>query len=111
MTTVSAVMRRSYTADMFADLGLPPHARTYDKPVTTLTFDGVLTAAEQEAVWARMESADDADQGRRANLRADRDAVLTAADPTTLDEALAMIALLRTAVVDGLNYVLGDTGL
>lgn len=82
MTAISAVMRRSYFVAMFADLTDVAHTRTFDKPtgVTTLTFDGDLDEATAEAIWARMESTDDADQARRAVLRADRD-VLAADDP------------------------------
>lgn len=65
---------------MFADLTSVPHVRDYAKPVTTLTFDAALDAATVDAIWARMESTDDADQARRADLRADRDA-LAADDP------------------------------
>lgn len=68
---VAAVMRRSYTADMFADLTDIPHARTWDRVtgVTTLTFDADLDAATVQAIWAQMESTDDGDQARRAALR------------------------------------------
>lgn len=77
MTTVSAVMRRSYSPTMFDDLNLPAHTRAWDKPtaVTTLTFVGELTDAQVDAVWARMESTNDADQAARAVLRADHDAL------------------------------------
>jgi hypothetical protein len=75
VNVVSAVMKRTYTVDMFDDLNVPPHVRTYVKPVTTLTFDEDLTDEQRAAVWARMESADDGDQARRAELRADRDAL------------------------------------
>ena len=82
MTTISATMTRSYTPDMFADLTDVPHARTFDRPsgVTTLTFDGTLSPEVEAAIWSRMESRDDADQLRRATLRADRNA-LAADDP------------------------------
>ena len=82
MTTIAATMTRSYTPDMFDDLTDVPHVRTFDRPsgVTTLTFDGVLPPEVEHAIWARMESRDDADQSRRATLRADRDA-LPADDP------------------------------
>ena len=72
MTSVAAVMRRIYTADMFADLNVPSHVRTWDKAtgVTTLTFAGELDPATVDAIWSRMESRHDADQQQRAALRA-----------------------------------------
>lgn len=111
MTTVSAGMRRSYTAGMFDDLGLPAHTRTWDKAtgVTTLTFAEALTSEQAEQVWARMESADDVDQAARASLRALRDATEDAPTPTTLEDALAQVGLLRSAVVGALTYWLGPT--
>lgn len=110
MTTVSAVMARSYTPDMFDDLELPPHTRDRDPVtrVTTLVFDADLTPEQAGAVWARMESIDDVDQARRAGLRAGRDALAGAEDPASLEEALALIAMLKAAVVDSLDYWLGE---
>lgn len=73
MTSVVAVMRRSYTVGMFDDLtGGLVCTRTLDKAtgITTLDFDGDLTNEQVDAVWARMESKDDADQAQRAALRA-----------------------------------------
>lgn len=98
MTTIAAVMRRSYTAGMFDDLDVPPHTREYVKPVTTLTFTPDLTPTQAAQVWTRMESTDDVDQAKRANLRALRDAVVAA--PT-----LENVAALATA---NANYLLGD---
>lgn len=82
MTTISAVMRRTYTPTMFDDLTDVLHTRAFDKAtsITTLTFDGDLEPAVSDAIWARMESRDDVDQAKRAALRADRDA-LAAGDP------------------------------
>lgn len=96
MSTIAAVMRRSYTADMFDDLAAVPHLRAWDKAtgVTTLTFDGVLDENTTHAIRARMESTDDTDQASRTGLRVDRDA-LTDDDP------------LRRLY----DYVLGDAGL
>lgn len=87
-TVVVAPMRRSYTSAMFDDLlpvGVVVVSRAVGKPAWTLTFCGTapgpaLDEATVAAVVARMESTDDADQSRRATLRADRDA-LVADDP------------------------------
>lgn len=100
MTTIAAVMRRSYTADMFDDLTDVPHARSWDKAtgVTTLTFDADLDEQTTAAIRDRMTSKDDDDQAARANLRVLRDAV--EADPT-----LANVAAL---VVANTNYGLGE---
>lgn len=99
MTTVVAVMARSYTPAMFDDLTDVEHARTFDKPtgVTTLTFDGDLDAETAAAIWARMESASDADQANRANLRV----LLAAAEATELD-AVGELA------VAAMHYWLGE---
>ena len=82
MTTIAAVMARSYIPEMFADLTDVPHTRTFDRPsgVTTLAFDGTLSTEDEHAIWARMESRNDVDQAKRATLRADRDA-LPVGDP------------------------------
>lgn len=98
MTSISAVMARSYSPDMFADLGLWP-VREWDKAsgVTTLVFDGDLDAPIVAAIRARMTSRDDADQAARANLAALRDSV-------TADPSLENVAALATAVA---AYVLG----
>lgn len=70
-TTVSARMGRSYTPDMFADLTDVEHTRAFDRAtqVTTLCFAANLPPETAQAVWARMESADDTDQAARAALR------------------------------------------
>jgi hypothetical protein len=75
MTTISAVMRRPYSQDLFDDLDLPAHVRSYSAAtdVTTLTFDSPLTGPQAAAVLARIDATDDADQERRAQLRADRE--------------------------------------
>lgn len=110
MTTVAAVMRRSYSPAMFDDMDLPPHTREFDRAtsVTTLTFAGDLSDEQAEAVWARMESTDDVDQVKRANLRAACGALMSAGEPETLEDALVVITLLRAASVGSLNYLLGD---
>ena len=87
---VSGPMRRSYSPAMFADL-VRPDVRIVSRtvgPTWTLTFAGTepgpaLSEAEAAAVWARMESTDDADQSRRAALRAAA-AGLAADDPLRL---------------------------
>lgn len=69
-TTITAPLRRSYNADLFAGLDLPPvTAASNSRGVWSITFDGVLTAAQERSAWARMESTDDTDQARRAVLR------------------------------------------
>ena len=73
MTTISVVMRRFYSPSIFDDLTLVPHTRVPRDPETNLTtfvFDGELDPATVDAIWSRMESRDDADQTRRAALRA-----------------------------------------
>lgn len=75
-TVIAGVMARSYTGlDMFADLTPAALVRTFDKAtgVSTLTFDDDLDDATVQAINDRMTSRDDADQARRADLRADRD--------------------------------------
>ena len=88
MTRIDGRVQRSISLDLYADIT--------DAPLVAwgrdfLEFDGDLTEEQQAAIWARMESRDDADQAARAALRADRDAL----DP---DDPLR-----RT-----INYVLGD---
>lgn len=100
MTVVSAVMARVYTFGMFDDLTDVPHVRTFDSlsKVTTLTFDGELSAEVKVAIRDRVESKNDVDQARRADLRAKRDAVVGGA---TLENVAAL------AVAEA-NYMLGD---
>lgn len=102
-TVVVAPMRRSYTSAMFDDL-LPEGAfvasRVVGKPAWTVTFIGTepgpaLDAETVAAVVARMESTDDADQAKRADLRAKRDAVIG-------DEPE------KVAVRAAIDYMLGD---
>lgn len=73
MTTVSGTRRRVVGPDTFADLTDVPVALD-GITLTGITFDGDLTPSEADAVWARMESSDDADQAARAALRAAGDA-------------------------------------
>lgn len=79
MTVIAAVMARFYTFGMFDDLTDVPHTRTFDSmsKVTTLTFDGALSAEVEVAICDRMTSKNDIDQAKRAALRADRDALAT----------------------------------
>lgn len=77
MTTVIGKRRRSVGPDTFADITTAAVTRIDSEGVT---FDATLTAAQVDAVWSRMESTDDIDQAKRAQLRTDRDA-LAAADP------------------------------
>lgn len=95
-TVVEGTLRRSLNYSSFVDI---TDARLLSWTKTTLTFEGTLTAEEQEQVWARMESVSDADQAARANLRACRDAVVTS--PT-----LANLAALAVAEA---NYQLGES--
>ena len=97
MTVIVVCAARSYSPAMFEDLTDVPHVRVFDKPsgVTTLTFDGDLSAEVADAIWARMESKNDADQAKRADLRAARDAV-TGDDPISV------------AVRAAIDYQLGD---
>lgn len=86
MSEVSGPVRR-------ASLGLDSFADLTDVPLVAigrdgLTFDGELTPVQAQAIWARMESADDADQAARAILR-------------NADDATNRWKLLR-------SYVLGD---
>ena len=70
MTTVSGrVLRPRLGYDSFADLTTVPVAVGGIR-ADGITFDGTLTPAEVQAVWARMESTDDDDMAARANLRA-----------------------------------------
>lgn len=114
-TTISAVMVRDRTPAMFDDLLAGVADKSYSvtraNGVTTLLFAADLDDVTVAAIRARMMSRDDADMAARASLASARDAVRDAADPVTLDDALAVIGLLRAAVVDGLDYVLGDAGL
>lgn len=80
MTTIAAVMARSYTSHMFDDLTDPDlsHTRTLDKQtgVTTLVFAGELDGATEDAIRDRMTSRNDADQAARDVLRERRDALV-----------------------------------
>lgn len=98
MTTISAVMGRTYFSTMFADLTDVPHTFSRSSGLTTLTFESDLSDEVAHAIWLRMESKSDADQTKRADLRAARDAVI--ADPTP--ENMAALAVLNA------NYTLGD---
>lgn len=74
MTVVTGTVRRkSLTLDAFADITEAPIVRPI-RP-DRIEFDGDLTEEQQTAVWLRMESVNDVDQERRANLRSDRDAL------------------------------------
>lgn len=83
-TVVSVCPRRPYGFDTVTDLtdGVKPVSisRPDAAGCVAFTFDVDLDAATVEAVWARLESTDDADQAARAVLRAHRDA-LDAEDP------------------------------
>lgn len=73
MTVVSANAARPIGADSFRDLaGLEDVAATVAVSAgkVVVTFDAELTDAQTAAVRDRMESRDDADQDRRATLRA-----------------------------------------
>lgn len=97
-TTVTGVMVRDRTPDMFADLTPAPFAYARAGGTTTLTFDGELDSATVTAIYDRMTSRDDADQAARADLRAKRDAVV--AEPTL--ENVAALAVAHA------NYRLGE---
>lgn len=76
MTVIAAVMRRSYTAGMFDDVtegAACVYTRDRSTGIVTLDFPADLSSDQAAAVYARMESKDDADQAARAALRADRD--------------------------------------
>lgn len=97
MTVIKVCAARTWTQAMFDDLTDIPHVRTFDKPtgITTLTFEGDLSAEVAHDVWARIESKNDADQAKRADLRAKRDAVVG-------DEPE------KVAVRAAIDYLLGD---
>lgn len=71
MTRVEGKVRRDkLNSEVFVDIigsGVQLVAITRDY----LEFDGDLSPEQIDAIWARMESKDDADQERRAALRAD----------------------------------------
>ena len=108
-TTITATMRRSYTADMFDDLNVGPHVRAWDKAtgVTTLTFDAALDNPTAEAIRCRMTSRDDTDQAARATLKGQRDAVVSLANAEQVDTA-ALVAAVADLAVMATNYALGD---
>lgn len=96
-TLVSGRRVRKGGSDVYADL-LPEGVRLIGFPPDGLLFDGVLSDEQASAIRDRMESTDDADQARRAELRTLRDAVVAA--PT-----LENVAALQVA---NTNYALGD---
>lgn len=68
--SVTARLRRSYNAALFDGLNLPPVVDFWVVDgFWSVLFDGALTDGDVFAAWARMESADDADQARRAAVR------------------------------------------
>lgn len=87
--------RTSLRLDSFVDLTDVPCTGITK---TAVTFAGELDEDETEAVWLRIESTDDIDQAKRAELRAKRDAV--SAGPS-LENVAAL-------VVANANYGLGD---
>lgn len=97
-TSIQGRVKRSIRPDSFVDITSAPLVVPEGIDSNGLLFDGDLGVGQVSAVWARMESADDADQTKRADLRAKRDAVV--ADPTP--ENVAALAVANA------NYVLGD---
>lgn len=70
-TSVTSPLRRSFNAALFDGLDLPaPVDFWVADGLWSVLFDGPLTDAQVFAAWARMESTDDADETRRAALRA-----------------------------------------
>lgn len=81
MTTVyGTVRRRGLTLDAFTDVTGPEVLIVAPIKADRIVFNAEITAEQVHAIWLRMESTDDADQARRAQLRTDRDA-LAADDP------------------------------
>ena len=77
-TTVTAAAARSIGYDTFTDLlpeGCRVEAVRKEGALLAVTFSGELDAATVTAIRDRMTSRDDTDQARRAQLRADRDAL------------------------------------
>lgn len=103
------VVRRPLNLTTFADITGPDVRLVTPIRSDYLEFDGDLTAEQQTQIWERMTSLDDADQAARESIRAARDTLLAAPAPETLEDAITLIELLRTAVLDGLNYFVGDT--
>lgn len=84
---VSGTVARSVGLDSFADI-TPVEVSSIARD--GIDFDGDLTPEQQDAVWARMTSRDDADQAMRANI-ADLRATAAALTATTDDvRALAL---------------------
>lgn len=106
-TSIEGAVVRSIRMDTFADITDVPLVVPGGITPSGLLFDGDLTDLEVAAIWDRMTSRNDTDQAERANLRADLEAVQAASPPTTLVEALAVIALLMTAIEDAMGYWLG----
>lgn len=109
--TVTAVARRPQIGyDTFTDLPVPAvvEIARCGGGQLAVVFDGDLDDTQVAAVKARMESVDDADQAARAALAGDRDALASTPLPETLEDVIALVDQLRTAVVDGLSYLLGD---
>jgi hypothetical protein len=95
VTTVVGVVRRPKLGySSFADITAVPVAQG-GIAKDGITFAGDLTAEEYAAVWARLDSTDDADLVRRADLRAKRDAVVG-------DEPE------KVALRASIDYMLGD---
>ena len=71
LTCVTARLRRSFSEAVFDGLDLPALVDWWlVDGLWTVMFDGLMTDAQVFAAWGRMESVDDVDQARRADLRA-----------------------------------------
>lgn len=107
MTRVGATLRRSLSYSSFVDITGPDVALLrWTKEYAD--FDGDLTPEQVEAIWARIESTDDVDQEKRANLRALMAEVRDAEVPASLEDALALVAVMQVTIVDALGYWLGE---
>lgn len=70
-TTVTAIQRRSFEYGMFADLTDSAHTRPQRAGnAVTITFEADLSPETVAAIVARLESTDDVDQAKRAELAA-----------------------------------------
>ena len=71
-SSVTARLRRSFNPDLFDGLDLPSVAGWWVADgLWSILFDGVLDDGQVFAAWGRMESIDDADETRRAAVRAE----------------------------------------